>query len=399
MKTTVVSILGLALTASAASAATLNVRVEGCTGTCDEADMGPASPWTTNLDVAPDTTVHYRVVGWVTPADTADNQGLALFGFDLAFDCDGVDESLAQASAPLTTTTPGIAEFQIPNGITNPAGFGGTTDVPGMEGKLVQIGGAWNTINNVDTNAPYPIGGPILDLGHDPAVLAVGQLTIPGTASEECHLVLSNLFANVVDPAATETDAFWRVMSATPDPDPENLTMSASCAAAAFVASDPVEGKSLWRTKKNFATLSFGCPVSAPVAGQVLIQEILDGCNYGPDLSSSFALTVEGGNVLRIDEPDPGVLAHQTWYAVRNTGDWAGVAPFEVHFVSMVGDADNNNLINFTDVNLILGQNGQAVPPADPRRDIDGNDLINFTDVNLALNRNGTGAPADPCAP
>lgn len=198
----------------------------------------------------------------------------------------------------------------------------------------------------------------------------------------------------------------WRVSGGSPqleggtyefcvgNPDPP---CEPTCPVVANLAStDPAQDKSLWRTKKNVAQIDFDGAITAPAPGDILVQQLMDGGAFGPDLSASFTFTVVGGTTLKIDEPDPGVLSHQTWYAVRNTGSWACVAPFEVHYVDMVGDADNNNLINFTDVNLILGQNGQAVPPASPRRDIDGNDLINFTDVNLALNRNGTGAPPKP---
>jgi hypothetical protein len=111
--------------------------------------------------------VNYRVVGVLS--DTL-NEGLALFGFDLVFD----GGALAQATAPA-----GMSSFVKTDGITNPAGFGGTTDVPGHVGELVQVGGGQNTIKNTVDNAPFPIGSVVTLLGHVQVILAEGSLTAP----------------------------------------------------------------------------------------------------------------------------------------------------------------------------------------------------------------------------
>ncbi|MGB0715591.1 MAG: hypothetical protein ACPGXK_06930 [Phycisphaerae bacterium] len=136
--------------------------------------------------------VDYEVVGILSDTN---NEGLALFGFTLAYD--GGD--LAQASAPAGDITDG---FVSPNGINNPAGFGGTI----INGDLVQVGGGQNTIKNTIDNAPFPIGVTVFTgLGHTEIVLATGSLMIPGDAANDdvFNLNVSDVFANVIKQGET----------------------------------------------------------------------------------------------------------------------------------------------------------------------------------------------------
>ena len=210
-------LLGLAIAAalsgSTALAADLSVRVVSDAGL----DM---------VTVSPGATVNYEVLG-VLSSDT-DNEGLALFGFDLVFD--GGD--LAQTDTP---TSGPIASFVIPDGITNPAGFGGTANVPGREGDLVQVGGGLNTINNIPDNAPYPIGGVVTGIGHTEEVLAAGSLTAPDVEGTYT-LSLTNLFANVIKQGETEDGTYWAVEEAGVGTI-ENLTVEVS--ACMIVSSSP----------------------------------------------------------------------------------------------------------------------------------------------------------------
>ena len=148
--------------------------------------------------------VRYRIVGVLT--DDA-NEGLALFGFDLAFD----GGPLSPADAPTGEPTPGcdhpMANFTIPWGITNPAGFGGTV----IGDELIQVGGGQNTINNTPDVAPFPIGPVLTGVAKPsacgPAVLVTGTLITPrepGTYT----LRLANPFANVIREGETG-EPFW----------------------------------------------------------------------------------------------------------------------------------------------------------------------------------------------
>lgn len=211
-------LLGLAIAAalsgSTALATDLNVRVVSDTGQ----DM---------VTVLPGATVNYEVLGVLS--SNTDNEGLALFGFDLVFD----GGALAQTSTPGSGP---IASFVIPEGITNPAGFGGTADVPGREGDLVQIGGGQNTIKNVPENAPYPIAEAVVTgIGHTEEVLAAGSLTAPDMEGTYT-LSLTNLFANVIKLGETEDGTYWAVEEAGVGTI-ENLTIEVS--ACMIVSSGP----------------------------------------------------------------------------------------------------------------------------------------------------------------
>ena len=205
--------IAAALTGSTALATDLNVRVVSDTGL----DM---------VTVPPGETVNYEVRG-VLSSDT-DNEGLGLFGFDLVFD----GGALAQTSTPSSGP---IASFVIPDGITNPAGFGGTATVPGREGDLVQVGGGLNTINNVENNAPYPTGGVVTGIGHTEEVLAAGSLTAPDVEGTYT-LSLSNLFANVIKLGESEDGTYWAVEEANVGTI-ENLTIEVS--ACMIVSTNP----------------------------------------------------------------------------------------------------------------------------------------------------------------
>lgn len=151
------------------------------------------------ITVAPGTVVNWAAVGEL--GDAA-NEGLALFSFDLQWS----GGALPPAATP---TTGPMLNFARPAGINNPAGFGGTASSPG---RLLQVGGAQNTINNLF--APYPTGSVITGVAApgQPATLVTGQVTAPmqpGTYS----LSASNLVANVIRQGETGSP-FWHVEKA-----------------------------------------------------------------------------------------------------------------------------------------------------------------------------------------
>lgn len=78
-------------------------------------------------------TVDYEIVAVVAGG----SDGLAGFAVDLVTDT-GVAQPLASPGAPQ------MYRFVCDNGLTNPAGFGGTAD----DDDLIQIGGGQNTVGN-----------------------------------------------------------------------------------------------------------------------------------------------------------------------------------------------------------------------------------------------------------
>lgn len=130
--------------------------------------------------------------------------------------------------------------------------------------------------------------------------------------------------------------------------EPPALVSSVPAFTTFGVATVPALG-TLWRSAGNVVRLTFdGALPGAPAAGQLLIQEMLAGGLAGPDLSASFAVSLESGNtVLRLRDglttTPTATLLHRKWYVIRNTGGWAGVANFVAEFPSQVGDATGDN--------------------------------------------------------
>ncbi len=141
-------------------------------------------------------------------------------------------------------------------------------------------------------------------------------------------------------------------------------------------------GDTLTRTQDHVLRFTFACGITAPDAGEVEIRELLANGQFGSDLSSSFAFTVENGNVLRVEE-DGTVLDNETWYAVLNDGGWSGVDDFEMDYVVVRGDANNSGFTNYSDLSTI---NANLTDPAedDDRNDIDASGAVNSADVSTA---------------
>ncbi|UCE60987.1 MAG: hypothetical protein JSU63_04395 [Phycisphaerales bacterium] len=221
-------------------------------------ELSVESGGSNSVTVQPGDPVSYSVEG--TLINTS-NRGLALVGFDLELVEAG---SGTQAGSLAQTSTPaGMGNFAVPDGLNNPAGYGGTDDA----GKLLQVGGAQNTINNtVDcvidddcpgasnlcidlectASAPFPVGTVIENIGHTQETLATGTLTAPGTDGTYM-LKLTDAFANVIASDQSGSDLYW----ATESVDPANIavtnltiTVSASggCETGAITWNNPMDG-------------------------------------------------------------------------------------------------------------------------------------------------------------
>jgi hypothetical protein len=241
--------LALAAAGSAASAANLNVSV--------------TSGGSNNITVPPGCVVTYSVSGQLSDTN---NEGLALVGFDLDF----TGGALTQANVP--TTVP-MNNFVSPLGINNPpgaAGYGGTV----IDGNLVQVGGGQNTIKNVVTNAPFPIGEVITGVAHTSVELVSGQLTAPANTGTYTLMAL-NVFANQIKDGETG-NVFWKT-EACGVGSISNLTINvqegANCGGEviSIVSSVPPNN---WIDARQPANLVGGC---ADAPGQNSIAITFDG--------------------------------------------------------------------------------------------------------------------------
>ncbi len=168
------------------------------------------------------------------------------------------------------------------------------------------------------------------------------------------------------------------------------------------VSADPPCDSSLIRAHDNCVKLTFGDVIPAPNPGDIKIQRLLAGGAYDPtDLSNQFTFTVVGGNVLKIKE-NGDVLSNQTWYAIRNTGSWAGAAPFKLDYRVVYGDVDNNGSTTAADASDVWGSRGPA-PDDCSRYDIDANGSITASDASDAWGFRGSTAGPKPsghtCSP
>ena len=176
--------------------------------------------------VTPGSEVSYEVV---VELGDAINEGLAFIGFDLDFD----GGALEQANTP---ADPPMDNFVVPDGITNPEGYGGTL----IGGDLVQVGGGQNVIMNgqvlctVDDDCPdgstcddvpappwyctpvaaFPVGTVITGVAQPgtPVVVVTGSLTAPIIAGAY-YLNLTNLFVSVIRAGETG-NPFWATEAA-----------------------------------------------------------------------------------------------------------------------------------------------------------------------------------------
>jgi len=152
----------------------------------------------------------------------ANNEGLALLCFDLEFDGGPLNQADVASGATQLN-------FATPLGLCNPTGYGGTP----VGGKLLQVGGAQNTIKN--SFAPAPTGTVITDVGAPgTAVLfASGSLTAPATPGTY-YLDATNLLANTLRQGETGAGVFWAVDKAGPGVVTGLLVNVLDCAPATY---------------------------------------------------------------------------------------------------------------------------------------------------------------------
>jgi len=204
----------------------------------------------------------------------------------------------------------------------------------------------------------------------------------------------------------TDTDGEWfRFAELTPLQVLVESEVVCGSATASAVGADPPVGTGMSRASENAIEVQFDAEPTAPGPGELVIYKLhAHNCNGpGPsdDMSGQFDLTLgtdEHGHsrILRILDAS-GLFEHGKWYRIMNNGTWPGVMPFEVDYRVVVGDANNNGMVQFSDLAVI----NQAIPtfhtgPTD-RNDINGDGFVNFADLALANAYIPTVNSAHPC--
>ena len=210
MKQSILSLAVAALAASSALASDLAITVQ--------------SGGSSSVSVAPGATVSYRVTAELSDAQ---NEGLALIVLDLAFDGGPLSQAQTPTSGPMLS-------FVSPEGLSNPAGYGGTP----VSGELLQVGGAQNTIGN--TFAPQPIGLVTTGIAQPgaPVVVVEGTLTAP-LAAGTYVLEARDVVASVIRAGEDGSAGFWRVDEAGPGPNTALTVQVSDCAPTTYCTAKP----------------------------------------------------------------------------------------------------------------------------------------------------------------
>lgn len=177
------------------------------------------------------------------------------------------------------------------------------------------------------------------------------------------------------------------------------------CTAPELVSSAPACDSALPRSQGNVIRLTFSGDVgTAPSPGDIIVSALdAGGPLTGPDLSGTFTYSLEAGNtILRMEESIPGVLSNLTWYTIQNTGGWTGACPFEVTYVSMPGNVNNDRFTNFGDLSGI-NANRTGSPADDDPYNVNADGNVNFGDMSLAntfiVSTKPDKPPGHDCAP
>ena len=71
----------------------------------------------------------------------------------------------------------------------------------------------------------------------------------------------------------------------------------------------------------------------------------------------------------------------------------------EVASAGIVGDLDNDGFVGITDLNLVLSNWNQTIPPGDPAADPSGDNFVGIEDLNVVLGNWNAGTPPPAAVP
>jgi hypothetical protein len=92
-------------------------------------------------------------------------------------------------------------------------------------------------------------------------------------------------------------------------------------------------------------------------------------------------------HIVRLD----GVPIHNN--SISGNGGDATLNSVPARFDLLVGDTNNNAVVNSSDTSQTKAQTGNPVTAANFRGDVNANGSINSTDISLVKSKSGTGFP------
>ncbi len=382
------AVLVAGLIASPALASTLNLNVKSSTNN------------TNAVTVAPNAAVAFKVEGVLN--DNL-NEGLALVGFDLHLTGAGGSGTTPLPANAVVAPTGTVScanpmrAFVKPEGITNPAGYGGTL----IAGDLVQVGGGQNTIKNSVDNpacapncAPFPIGTPILGVAQPAvcgtAVVATGSFNAPATPGVYTLQVL-NGFANVIKDGEVLANAFLATEAAGVNVTGSLAVTVSGCTPSGITASTPAKcsvdarrphapNQTTAQTVSSITLTMNTCGVAAVPANFTV------ACTPAgaPCPTVSTVQNAAGSVTVNFSTPIPAGKWTCVTHAATNTKSCIGSLPGDTSGNLFTAPADILDLINHL--------NGVRVPPlALDHCDMDRSNLCAPADIISLIDMlNGT---------
>ena len=166
--------------------------------------------------------------------------------------------------------------------------------------------------------------------------------------------------------------------------------LSVDCVQAcqSFVSSTPACDGSLARTENNCIELQFAGPLGAAQLASIEVWELVDG-GLGANVTAEFSIVGSGTGLVTLTNVG-APLDDRKWYGVISVFP---TCSFELQFVTVRGDVNDDQTTNAIDVNAIWANRGAATSVCDPF-DIDGDGQVNAIDVNAAwANRDSEAGP------
>ncbi len=401
----ITSLLTIALAVAPAAASELDLKVQTVAG------VGITTVNTTC------TTVRYMITGQLS--DTL-NDGLALWAADLELTGPATGTLTPLSRPPVFSD---LAAFDIPLGITNPSAAGGNgyggTPAPGQSNKLLQIGGAVNTIHNDGALAPFPDSTTVLEnYAQARRVLAVGTVTLPSTAGTYT-LAITNAVANIIrdnEPSDPEYHRTERAGSITTSDLVIQVVATPTVSGLLEQVNPPLAADNVHRPGLPFRDVlentefdltprgigAAGTPDEGPVHYSTIVATFSCPPLPAPD-TTNVIVSCTGGNCPFVTNVAQGSSANE--YIVTLSGP---IPPkhctsitFDdvkkrVQYQVLPGDVDLNGISNTQDLMALNNalNAGIANDPANRARyDIDRNGVANTLDLlrlNQLLNGQGT---------
>ncbi len=121
---------------------------------------------------------------------------------------------------------------------------------------------------------------------------------------------------------------------------------------------------------------------------------------------SMFGVPIEPGDVLSVPVPGGGSPFPSIYIAAEALGlgtirsntvelsNWGD--ELDALDLFLAGDLDGDGFVGINDLNIVLGNFNQTVPPGNPAADPDGDGFVGISDLNTVLGNWNTGAPLPP---